>query len=95
MKKGNFEWDDAKSAENLRKHGVSFEEAAAALGDRFSVDVVDDRFDYGEERIISIAMTKGLILAVVYTEKDGLIRIISARGAERDEQDDYYRTNNF
>ncbi len=93
MKPAGFDWDDAKAEENLGKHGVSFEEAVAALGDTYSVDRLDDRFDYGEVRVISTAMTKGKILVVVYAERDGVIRIISARGAERNEQDNYYRQN--
>lgn len=93
MKLDGYEWDDAKAAENIHKHGVTFEEAKAALGDTFSVDVFDDRFDYGEVRVISTAMTKGRILVVIHTEREGVIRIISARGAERNEQDNYYRQN--
>lgn len=88
-----FDWDDAKAEENFRKHGVTFEDAAAALSDTHSVDVFDDRFDYGEIRVISTAMVKGRILVVVYTERESVIRIISARGAKRNEQDNYYRKN--
>jgi hypothetical protein len=43
MPDGEFEWDDAKAAANLAKHGVSFEQARAAFGDAFAIDFVDDR----------------------------------------------------
>ncbi len=52
---------------------------------------IDDREDYGEERINLIRMCEGVILHVTYTERGERIRIISARRAERHEQDDYYR----
>ncbi len=54
---------------------------------------IDDREDYGEERINLIRMCEGVILHVTYTERGERIRIISARRAERHEQDDYYREN--
>jgi uncharacterized DUF497 family protein len=55
------------------------------------VERIDDREDYGEERINLIRMCEGVILHVTYTERGERIRIISARRAERHEQDDYYR----
>ena len=88
-----FEWDDAKAAANLRDHGVSFAQAAAACRDPFAVEWIDDRKDYGEERINLLGMCEGVILHVTYTERGERIRIISARRAERHEQDDYYRQN--
>jgi len=88
-----FEWDDAKAAENVRIHGVSFAHAALAFGDPFGVEWIDRREDYGEERIILLGMTGSQILTVVYTERGERIRIISARGATRSEQDLYYREN--
>jgi uncharacterized protein len=54
---------------------------------------VDDREDYGEERINLIGICEGVLLHVTYTERESRIRIISARRAERHEQDDYYREN--
>ena len=88
-----FEWDDAKAAENFRKHGISFEEAVYALGDPLVVDEIDDRFDYGEERRIAIAMGETSLLHVVYTERGDVTRIIMAREATRSEQNNYYRQN--
>jgi uncharacterized DUF497 family protein len=89
-----FEWDEAKAAENDAKHGVSFETARAVFRDPFAVERLDDREDYGEDRFILIGMADGVVLTVVYTERDGRIRLISARRAIKNEQDDYFTQNN-
>ncbi len=88
-----FEWDPDKEAANLKKHGVSFTQAAAAFRDPFAVDWIDDRADYGEERVILLGMTDGSVLVVIYTERDHRTRIISARRADRYEQEIYFREN--
>jgi len=64
-----FEWDDAKAAENLRAHRVSFEEATLAIGDPFAIESLDLREAYSEERIVLIGMSQGQLLTVVYTER--------------------------
>ncbi len=89
----DFEWDDAKAGENVRSHGVGFALAAVAFRDPFAVEWIDLREDYGEERIILPGVADDQMLAVVYTERAGRIRIISARRATRNEQDLYYREN--
>jgi len=89
-----FEWDEAKDAENYAKHGVSFEMATKVFKDPFAVERLDDREDYGEDRFILIGAAEGAVLAVVYTERNGRIRIISARQATKHEQDDYFIENN-
>ena len=88
-----FEWDDDKAAENWRRHGVAFTQGAMAAHDPFAIEWIDDRQDYGEERINLLGMCNGVILHVTYTERGGRTRIISARRATKDEQDDYYRQN--
>jgi uncharacterized protein len=88
-----FEWDDAKAAENWRRHGVTFPQGVEALCDPFAVEEIDDREDYGEERINLLGMRGDVILHVTYTERGDRIRIISARRATKDEQDHYYRQN--
>lgn len=88
-----FEWDADKEAANLQKHGVSFAQAAVAFSDPFAVDWIDDRQDYGEERVILLGMTDGQVLTVVYTERETCIRIISARRATRYEQEIYICEN--
>jgi uncharacterized protein len=93
MEDDAFEWDDAKAAENWRRHGVSFQQGAKALRDPFAVEWIDDREDYAEERINLLGMGESVILHVTYTERGEQNRIISARRATRHEQDHYYREN--
>jgi uncharacterized protein len=88
-----FEWDGDKAAENWRRHGVSFQQAVKAFGDPFGEEWIDDREDYGEERVNLIGMCQGVLLRVTYTERGERKRIISARRATRDEEDEYYRKN--
>lgn len=88
-----FEWDDTKAAANWRNHGVTFAHAAKACLDPFAVELIDDRQDYGEERINLLGTAEGVILHVTYTERGDCMRLISARRAERHEQDTYYREN--
>ena len=86
-----YEWDNAKAAENLRKHGVDFADAIAVLEDPNRLEELDARFDYGEERIQAIGMAHGGVLFVIMTLRDeDLCRIISARKATRHEKDRYY-----
>ena len=87
----SFEWDEKKAAENYARHGVSFEFAKMAFEDLFAVERIDDRHDYGEERFILIAMAGGVVLFVVYTEREERIRLISARRATKQEYDDYVK----
>ncbi len=88
-----FEWDIAKAAANYRKHGISFEEAIYAFGDPLMVEELDHKEDYGEDRIIAYAMGKTEILTIIYTQRGEFARIISARRATRNEQNDYYSQN--
>jgi hypothetical protein len=87
-----FEWHDAKAEANLQAHGVSFDLAKTVFKDPFAVERLDDREDYGEERLVIIGMAEGrVVLFVAYTEREERIRIISARRATQNEQDDYFR----
>jgi uncharacterized protein len=86
-----YEWDNGKAAANLRKHGVDFADAIAALEDTNRIEDVDGRFVYGEERIHVVGMAFGRVLFVVVALRDeDTCRIISARKATRYEQDCYY-----
>jgi uncharacterized DUF497 family protein len=87
------EWDDAKAADNLAKHGIAFELAIKAFKDPFGIEYLDERQDYGEERLILIAMAEGSLLFVAYTEREDRVRLISARRATKYEHDEYYRQN--
>ncbi len=93
MRDDDFEWDDAKNAQNYAKHGVWFERARFVFADVFAVGEIDDREDYGEDRFLITGMVEGTLLFVAYAERGDRVRIISARRAEKHEQDDYYRQN--
>jgi uncharacterized protein len=86
-----YEWDNGKAAENLRKHGVDFMDAIAALEDTNRLEELDEQFVYDEERIQVIGMAQGDALFVIVTLRgEDTCRIISARKATRHEQDRYY-----
>lgn len=89
-----FEWYKSKAGANFKLHGVSFELARTVFKDPFAIERVDDREDYGEERFVIIGMAEGsILLFVAYSEREEHIRIISARRATRNEQDDYFSQN--
>ncbi|HLY47491.1 MAG TPA: BrnT family toxin [Stellaceae bacterium] len=70
-----------------------FQQGARATRDPFAIEWIDDREDYGEQRINLLGMCDGVIRHVTYTERGERTRIISARRATKDEQDHYYREN--
>ena len=75
-----FEWDRAKAAANLEKHGVSFEESSTAFRDPLSVTGADPDHSIDEERLITFGMsTAGRLLIVAHTVRGDTIRIINAR----------------
>ena len=75
-----FEWDPGKAAENLAKHGVSFEEAATVFRDVLSATGADPDHSFDEERFVTFGVsTARRLLAVAHTDRDDTIRIISAR----------------
>lgn len=87
-----FEWDDVKAAGNLRKHGVSFDEAVSVFGDEAALTFSDTDHSDFEHRSRTYGMSsKGRLLIVVHTERRNNVRIISARKATRNEKD-IYRT---
>ena len=86
-----FEWDASKAHSNLIKHGVSFVAASCVFDDLFASEELDETSEPSEARYIITGMVNGVMLTVVYTERDGRTRIISARKATRHEQRNYYR----
>jgi len=85
-----FEWDEAKDRENKRKHRVSFEEAETVFLDDWGVLIEDE--EEGEERFVLIGTSAALRVLVVshtYRARDQVIRLISARKANRTERRDY------
>jgi uncharacterized DUF497 family protein len=86
-----FEWFRLKAEANLRKHGVSFEEAKTAFSDEVQVHYPDHAHSIGEQRFICLGMSdQQRLLMIVYTEEaPENIRIISAREATRREEKIY------
>lgn len=85
-----FEWDERKAQQNLRKHRVSFEEAATIFGDPLSLTVDDPLHSDEENRFVTIGQSvRQRLLVVVHTEREDLIRLISARNATRSERKTY------
>jgi uncharacterized DUF497 family protein len=82
-----FEWDSDKALSNVKKHGISFEEASTAFGDFLSIVIEDPLHSVYENRFILIGRSIELnTLVVVHIEKSDVIRIISARKATKNEQ---------
>ena len=84
-----FEWDEDKNISNLFKHSVDFHQAIEVFSDENKIVSVDDRSDYGEQRIKVVGKSMDLMLSVIYTVRDTNYRIISARSASRKERADY------
>jgi uncharacterized DUF497 family protein len=90
-----FEWDERKNLENRRKHGVSFDEARTVFYDEWAILVEDERAVGGtEDRFVLLGMSLGaktLVVCHCYREEDDVIRLISARKANKSERRDYDR----
>ena len=86
----DFDWDTAKAANNLKKHKVSFKEAATVFGNLLSITYPDPDHSIDEHRFITIGeSSRGRLLMVAHTERGDSIRIISAREATRQERQFY------
>jgi uncharacterized protein len=92
MNKILFEWDDAKNRENKRKHGVSFEEAQAVFFDENAIRFFDPDHSADEDRFLMLGISIKLRVLVVchcFRVDDSIIRIISARKANKKEAATY------
>ena len=88
-----FEWDEDKNIMNIQKHGISFEEAQTVFDDEFVLFYPDDEHSYDEERFIAIGVSiMEKLLMVCYCERENaeIVRLISARKAEKHETEIYY-----
>lgn len=85
-----FEWDDQKRRVNLARHGIDFADLASLFSGS-TITVLDDRYDYGEFRFITLGVLNGIVMTVAHTETDEVIRIISARKATRYEEESYFK----
>jgi len=87
-----FEWDSRKAAGNLRKHGVSFDEAQTAFADEHGLLLDDPEHSAEEDRFILLGLsvaTRLLVVVHCYRAEDQVIRIVSARKADRQERRQY------
>ena len=85
-----YEFDPQKAAANLKKHGVSFEEAITVFSDPLASTLPDDQHSEGEPRFITVGMSSmNRVLFVVYTERGSRIRLIGARLATARERQEY------
>jgi uncharacterized DUF497 family protein len=85
-----FDWDPRKAASNLRRHNVSFGEAATVFSDPLSTTVPDPDHSLNEDRSITVGLShRGRLLMVAHTECGDRLRIISARELTRTERAQY------
>jgi uncharacterized DUF497 family protein len=92
VKRIRFEWDARKAAANLRKHGVSFEEARTVFLDENALLRPDEDHSDDEDRFLLLglgARLRTLVVCHCYRQKDEVIRLISARKANSDERQQY------
>ncbi len=89
-----FEWDPKKAAANSNKHNVSFEEARTAFYDEDAIQFFDPDHSTGEDRFILLGLSmkpRALVVCHCYRESETVVRIISARQADKEEEQEYWR----
>ena len=88
----DFGWDPAKAIANIRKHGVTFEEARSVFVDERALIIADPDHSAAEDRFVLLGLSAALRVLVVvhcYREDESTIRLISARRATRPERETY------
>jgi len=85
----DFEWDDTKRELNIKKHGIDFINTSKIF-DSYTLTIKDDRFDYGEERFVTLGILEGRVVVLVHTEDEDSIRVISIRKATKYEEKKYF-----
>jgi uncharacterized DUF497 family protein len=85
-----YEWDEAKNCQNFVKHGLSFEDAEHVFSGP-CVTFEDDRFDYGEERLVTLGLLARRLVVIAHSPRDEGTRIISMRKGNRREQEIYQK----
>ena len=86
----DFEWDEEKNAKNIRKHGVSFEMAKKVFLDPRRFEMIDIEHSIFEERLMTVGFSGLKLLSVIFTERDDSVRIITARKADKHEEEEYF-----
>jgi uncharacterized DUF497 family protein len=79
-----------KRQANIRKHGIDFVDVPRIF-DLETITIIDDRYEYDEQRYVTFGLLKGRVIAVAHTENDKIIQIISARKATRNEEIRYFK----
>ncbi|KAF3983574.1 MAG: BrnT family toxin [Methylococcales symbiont of Hymedesmia sp. n. MRB-2018] len=93
MKKVEFEWDNNKDRINTSKHGVSFDEAQTAFYDEYAIQFFDPEHSASEVRFLLLGMSfklKTLVVCHCFREEETVVRIVSARKADKDESKAYW-----
>ena len=94
MKQLRFEWDEKKAKANVRKHGISFEEARTAFYDENAIQFYDPDHSEEEDRFILLGLSfvpQVLVVCHCFRESETIVRIISARRADKDEEEEYLK----
>ena len=94
MKELRFEWDDRKEKTNIKKHGISFDEARTVFYDENAVQFFDPDHSEDEDRFILLGISfklRALVVCHCFRISETVIRIISARKADKDEEREYWR----
>lgn len=84
-----YEWDARKRRTNIRKQGFDFRDAPLVF-DGLTLTVLDDREDYGEERLVTLGLLQRTVVVIVHTERPDVIRVISMRKATENEENYFY-----
>ena len=82
-------WDETKRQANIRKHGLDFADAPQILSG-ITYTIEDKRFDYGEQRFVTLGLLEDTVVVIAHTEIDEELRVISLRKATRNEQSIYF-----
>jgi hypothetical protein len=85
-----YEWDEAKRQSNIQKHGIDFRGIERVFAGE-TVTILDDRFDYGESRFVTVGVLSGRVVVIAHTETQEVIRIISVRKATKNEEASYFK----
>ena len=85
-----FEWNEEKRLSNIEKHGFDFV-GIETVFEGETATILDDRFDYDEERFVTFGLLESRVVAITHTETDKTIRIISVRKATKNEEEKYFK----
>lgn len=85
-----YEWNEKKNQLNHAKHGLSFNDAPFIFAGK-TISFIDDRDDYGEERVITLGELEKRVVVIVHTQRASFTRIISMRKANEREKKIYYQ----